>query len=663
MKKTILLLASSLLLANESEMLDFLNDLDTASKISTKTKLNSNKTPGIVSVLHSSELQKLGITDVYSALETVPGIEVSMGIAGAKQINMRGNKSLVTDKLKFMIDGISINSELSGSNHFYLNLPLENVQRIEIIRGPASALYGSFAHIGVVNIITKASTHKKNVLFVRSSSKGSNNLGFTQHINNKEIKIALTGSFQKNQNSREYSSYSLLPSTNVYTSYEDFTSTSLGATIEFYKDISFTSNYLELDMQNYFGYGAWPIVHDPKNLVHTSFINELHYTPKITRDLNLDMKLGYKEYIMAGLSRLHPYSIQQPKPPYPPYDLLGKGNYKEQTIYADFSALYNYANHNFIFGTYLSQTNADGTTYSVNNPAISEETNIAISGGGLQENISRQQYAFYISDLYNISEKWSANIGLRYDNYSDADSAIAPKLALLYANNEEQSYKLMYQRSFRTPSFTELYGTQAPFIGDPNLKSETIDTIELAYRYQKSFDSWFGINFFYSDMRDFIYRDSAFNLKNGEDSISYGSEIEFKTPLFAVSTLQANYSYIHMEDKSHNKAPMIANHLANVMFIYPISNNWNTGTKLRYVGERAREIGDTRECVPAYTTFDQTVSYNYKNLLLQVSVKNLFDTAVIYPAPIGNGTSSGTYENDLPRDGRTFWISAQWKIK
>ena len=109
MKYLALLSFCSLLVAND-DMLNLMEELTKASEISTKTKLNINKTPAVVSVLHASELQKLGFTSLYEALEATPGVEISMGIGGGKQINMRGNKSLVTDKLKFMIDGVSINA-------------------------------------------------------------------------------------------------------------------------------------------------------------------------------------------------------------------------------------------------------------------------------------------------------------------------------------------------------------------------------------------------------------------------------------------------------------------------------------------------------------------------------------------------------------------------
>jgi len=655
MKIITLLLTTTLLFSDET--LGLLEDLNNASQISTKTKLNINQTPAIVSVLHASELQKLGITDVYTALETVPGIEISMGIGGGKQINMRGNKSIVTDKIKFMVDGISINAEVSGANQFYLNMPIENIERIEIIRGPASALYGSFAHIGVINIITKASTQNSSTLFLRGSSERSNNVGFTQHANTETLQLGLSGSFQNNSQSREYQNYSQLPGLK-FNSYEDFSNLALGLNMTLFNDIHFISKYLELSTQNYFGYGTWPIVQDPKKLTHTSFVNEFSYTPRVSKELTLDLKVGHKSYSLIGQARLRPLSLSPI-----PFDLIGDGNYHEKSLYTDLSLNYKIDNHDVILGTYLAYTNADGTTYKTNNYFISEDTNSPLAGGGLQDKMSRTQYALYLSDIYNISSAWSTNIGLRYDYYSDADNALSPKLALLYTQDEKQNYKLMYQRSFRVPSFVELYGTNAPFIGDPNLKSETIDTLEFAYRFQDSFESWFSINFFYSDMQNFITRNASLELANGEASSSYGSELEFKYPIFTATSLQANYSYVHIEDKDGIQTPLISNHLANVMLSYQISSRWHTGSKLRYVGEKKREELDTREALSAYTTFDQTLTYTFKELVLQASVKNIFDADVTFPAPLGNGVTGGTYEDDLMRDGRTLWLSAEWRFR
>ena len=657
MKLLLLILSFTLLLNANEDTLNLLKDLDTASQISTKTRLNSNKTPAVVSVLHADELQKLGITNVYEALETVPGIEISMGLGGGKQINMRGNKSIVTDKLKFMVDGITINSELSGSNHFYLNIPIENIERIEVIRGPASALYGSFAHIGVINIITKGATHKKGNIFFRASSADSKTGGFTQHVNTDDFKVALQASYEKNDKSRSYDNYSLLQGYGPFTSYEDFSSLSLGANIAIKESLFFTTKYLKHSTQNYYGYGVWPIIGEPMQLEHESVVNELSYEPKITESLKANLKLGYKSYSFGGESRLQPLTLMGA-----PYDLIGGGAYKERSYYSDLSLNYTSSMHNVTFGTYLSRIKVNNPVNGTNNPFVSEEVTELFPEGGLKNNIERDQYAFYLSDIITFSNEWMANVGLRYDNYNDSDDAFSPKISLLYMPDEEQSYKLMYQNSFRVPTFVEAYGTNVPFISSGNLESETIDTYEFAYSYQSALDQWLRINFFYSQMRNFIYRDANYIFQNGADSTSYGAEFEFKTPLYTKGLLQANYSYVMHKQNDGNNMPMMANHLANIMFSYQLSSNWHTGTKMRYVSKREREVSDSRDPLKAYVTLDETLSYTYQDVMIQASVKNIFDEKVYYPSPLGN-TTAGTYEDDLLRDGRTYWLSLIWKFE
>ncbi|MEJ2372282.1 MAG: TonB-dependent receptor plug domain-containing protein, partial [Sulfurimonas sp.] len=215
-RKLLLLSYSVLLLANAPDALGLLDDLKDASKIATRSNLNINKTPAVVTVLYSDELKKLGVVNLYEALGYVPGIELSMGDGGAKQIIMRGNKGSLRDKLKLMIDGVSVNNKLSGSNYMYLDLPIDIIEKIEIIRGPASALYGSFAHIGVINVITKSSLYDHTNIFTRVSSEGYKNFGFIGNIVDQNYKLSLNVYVIKNDNSRTYQNYSLLPSTRIF---------------------------------------------------------------------------------------------------------------------------------------------------------------------------------------------------------------------------------------------------------------------------------------------------------------------------------------------------------------------------------------------------------------------------------------------------------------
>jgi len=659
------------------EEVDLLGDLHEASEVSTKTKLNVNKTPSIISVLHSNELQSLGIKSVYEALKTVPGVQLSIGNGGAKKINMRGNTSLLKDKLKVLIDGVSVNCDLTGGGYYlFLDMPIEMVERMEIIRGPAATIYGSQAHVGVINIITKSSTKNKNIYFAQRSSKGKEDIGFTQHLDVGDMKLSLDGYFKENKSATDIGRYEYVNALgnqaiiNQSTSYEDYTNYSIGSQIKFLDDLSFNLRFSKHNTQNYYGYGDWPITHDPRDVTTTSNFGEIRYTPSLNKELSLDLRAGVKEYIFEGDGRLKPLATVLGTP----YDLIGVGFVRQITLYTDSSLKYKYNKHNILLGTYLSEAQQIYTHYYFNNPSVSEDMNIL--NHATEPDTSRYQSAVYFNDIYNLSEKILINLGARFDHYNDAEENLAHKLAFVYNQDEQQTYKLMYQRSFRVPSWLELYGRNIPFQGNKNLKSEIIDTLELGYNFQKKLDQYVNINLFYSKLKHYINNDNAYTFYNDKDIRSFGLELDAKTSLGSSSSLQANYSYVDIGYKDGGDLPFVANHLANVMFIHDLSKNWNVGTYVSYVGKKEHSSGDTRPEVDGYTTFDQAVTYKEKGFSLQLSVKNLFDEEIIEPSQLGNTdsifdattvgfsvTAKGTYIDDYRRDGRTFWISAKWEFE
>jgi outer membrane receptor protein involved in Fe transport len=654
-RKLLLLSYSVLLLANAPDALDLLDDLKDASKIATRSNLNINKTPAVVTVLYSDELKKLGVVNLYEALGYVPGIELSMGDGGAKQIIMRGNKGSLRDKLKLMIDGVSANNKLSGSNYMYLDLPIDIIEKIEIIRGPASALYGSFAHIGVINVITKSSLYDHTNIFTRVSSEGYKNFGFIGNIVDQNYKLSLNGYVIKNDNSRTYQNYSLLPSTRIFQSYEDFINSSAGVHLQLYDNIQFSSRILKNDTQNFYGYGSWPIVGNPKNVQQFSFINELRYTPKLSSNLSLDIRGGYHNYTFKGNSNFIPSSIMGS-----PYDLMVQGYYKEEVYYGDIALKYNDQKQTFLVGTYLSKAREVETNYYKNNTLTPI---INIPDPAIPSGIKQEQYAFYISDIYSFSEKLSVNLALRYDAYSLTDNGYAPKLAFMYNPNEHQSYKLLYQRSFRVPSWLELYGLNEPFVGDTNLKSETIDTLEFVYRYEAALHTYVNLNLYYNRLHDVITKEGTSKYINGQDIDSYGFELDAKHQFNAKTMLQANYSYVHMQYDNNVNVPLIANHIGHITLSHEFSPSFSSGTTLSVISQRKREQTDTRASLHGYTTLDQAFTYTYKKIAIQGTIKNIFDNKVIYPAPLGNETTIGTYKDDLVRDGRSFWLSLSWNFE
>jgi iron complex outermembrane receptor protein len=116
-----------------------------------------SKAASIISVMTEEDIEQMGARTIMDVLGTIPGMEIVQDRSALSQIAVRGFGSETSSGVKILVDGHSLNDPLSGgATWFYDDLPLKNVKRIEIIRGPASAIYGANAFVSVINIITKS---------------------------------------------------------------------------------------------------------------------------------------------------------------------------------------------------------------------------------------------------------------------------------------------------------------------------------------------------------------------------------------------------------------------------------------------------------------------------------------------------------------------------
>lgn len=122
----------------------------------TKNLMESRKAPAINSVITAEEIRNMGARNVFDVLDKIPGFSTSWNqIKGV--VNVRGVQTDHAEKVLLMIDGVRIRDSYTGSPTFLFgeDLMVENIKRIEVVRGPGSALYGASAFVGVINIITK----------------------------------------------------------------------------------------------------------------------------------------------------------------------------------------------------------------------------------------------------------------------------------------------------------------------------------------------------------------------------------------------------------------------------------------------------------------------------------------------------------------------------
>ncbi len=142
------------------DAVDFFDDFYGSEEmvaIATGTKTQIYKAPAVASVFTAEQIKNMGATDIDDVLEAVPGLHISRIANGYNPLyTFRGVHSVYNQQILMLINNIPITNSFTGNrNQIWGGMPVEAIARIEVIRGPGSAIYGADAFAGVINIITK----------------------------------------------------------------------------------------------------------------------------------------------------------------------------------------------------------------------------------------------------------------------------------------------------------------------------------------------------------------------------------------------------------------------------------------------------------------------------------------------------------------------------
>ncbi|MCS7073373.1 MAG: TonB-dependent receptor plug domain-containing protein, partial [Bacteroidia bacterium] len=124
-------------------------------ELASRTEQSVEEAPAVVSVLTREEIERYGARDIADVLRRVPGFEFGIDVGSLIGVGFRGIWAH-EGKMLIMLNGQIINDLAYGNYNFISTLPVSMIERIEILRGPASCLYGGFAEIGALNIITSS---------------------------------------------------------------------------------------------------------------------------------------------------------------------------------------------------------------------------------------------------------------------------------------------------------------------------------------------------------------------------------------------------------------------------------------------------------------------------------------------------------------------------
>lgn len=452
----------------------------------TRTEADVKMVPNTVEVITADDIEKLGATDVYSALRLADNVQIMNTSTGfGHRISMRGMSS---DSTLILINGrrTAIEDTETTQNLLALDrINVHNIERIEIIRGAASAQYGSDALAGVINIITKKSTGKPSVTV--GATTGTTNMSNYYHIDlGRQGKFSSTFdmNFSKDRQWTEHE-VSGLPVKNLQgpkQSYNFSGTYELGENKNLNLDLGYYKDKLSGDWSHKeYNLGAWGGI--------VRLQDAKLETERRDASLSLTGKTKKDDYMVRTFySKLDKFRFL-------PYTALAKeygetNKYSICGIEAKNSHKVN-GDHTLTYGTEYDRYDVDGVNFG--------------KDGDNGKNLNT--YAAYIQDEWLLGDKWEIIPAVRYDHHSEFGSKTTPHIGVTYLANDHNRFKANWGEGYKAPSVSELYMDYTHMgvltLGNPNLRPEESKNWDLSH--EGEWGKTFGkITYFHNDIDNMI---------------------------------------------------------------------------------------------------------------------------------------------------------------
>lgn len=642
------------------------------------------KAPSVASVITGSDIKEIGATNLDEVLQNVPGLHVSRDAIGYNPIyTFRGVYASFNPQVLMLVDGVPQTNLFHGDRSLvWGTFPVESIDRIEIVRGPGSALFGADAFAGTINIITKsASRYKDFAGGIRAGSfatrEGWMSYGGDLFGGSFFVSLELGESDVSDRRIR-YDAQSYLDSI-------DGTNASLAPgkvnLSRDYYDLRTEYNYNKYtvrlshqyrEIQN--GAGVTSVL-DPNSLFSSnrSTVQVIYDDPEFGKDLSLRLEgslFRTTQEVEKDLTLFPPGSTGGIGAGVLPEGLISNPEVYERHHRFQFSSSYTgVAKHNISVGGGYYQGDLYRVKESKNFGFIAEGV-FLLPGSPVQEVSDknylflppsrRENFFFYGQDVWRLANDWELTAGLRYDHYSDFGSTVNPRAALVWSTSRDLTTKFLYGEAFRAPAFAQTRAiNNASVLGNPDLDPETLSSYEVVFDYRPRSNLNLLFNLFYYKWKDIINFVPDANgvtrtAQNAGEQVGQGFEFEASWKVTPAWTLAGNFAYTRAEDKLTGSDA--ANFPARQLYIRSLWNlekGWSVNLQANHIADRRRSENDPRRSVDDYTLVDLTVrkaiSPSVEAALL---VKNLFNEDAREPTPMSDPIPY--IHDDLPLPGRTI---------
>jgi vitamin B12 transporter len=612
------------------------NELKTSNVFvtATRTPISKNNVIADVTSISSEDIERAGSSSLPELLQRQPGIEIS-NLGGPGKVSTIGIRGTSSTHSIILVDGIRLSAATSGFSAIE-HIPLSQIEKIEIVRGPASSLYGQDAIGGVIQIFTKKGVDGfKPYVGIGYGSYNTSNFQSGVRAGNNQTTYSINFS---TINSDGFSAFVPNPAN---------AANSINLDKDGYKNYSLSSSLshkinqdYEIDLQYFLSKG--------KNQFDNRFANG---SPSFHGNYRNEIKLEtYAANIKGQINKIWQSSIKLSQS-IDKYVDLQKNN-KD---------------------TYLDE---DGVTdlYKTTQDQLSWQNNIALQKGSfnfiydflkqkikttdLYEKTQRINHGFMVG--YNLLENnhnFQAN--LRKDFNSAYDDAVTGNLGYAYALNSNWTFASSYGTAFVSPSFNYLYALSSTYAyGNPNLKPEKSKNIEASLRYKDDSGSM-SLTIFQNKIDDLIIYDSAnaiefsrTNTTNINKALIEGLTISGDQFLGHFQIKGSITSQSAKNEDTDLYLPRRAKTFGNINLNYYIGY-WNVGIEESFSDKRFDDKANMVK-LSGYALTNIVADYKINDKLkLNVRLNNVFDKDYSLAA---EGTSGFKYQTP----GRSLFASLRY---
>ncbi len=629
-----------------------------------KFKQKATEAPSSVSVVTADEIKKYGYRTLADILKGLRSFHVSYdrnySYVGSRGFGPTGDYN---GRILVLVDGHRINDNLYDSVLVGTGFPvdIDLVDKVEVIRGPGSSLYGNNALFAVVNVLTKSGDSFKGAeLSGEVASFGTyagRASGGNRFDNGFDFTISATRYSSRGQNLffKEFAD----PSTNTGVAYhcdqdQDYSVLGKASFKGFTLEAAYVDRYKHIPTASYDTIFNQRITKTEDSLGYL----DLSYQNQFDNGINLLSRLYYNSYDYEGYWAY----LSDQGAPYLNRD-FGKGEWWGGEITATKAIM---ERHKVTIGAECQvNKRQDQGNYDVDPYYV-----------WLSDRRKSNRWAVYGQDEISILQNLILNLGIRDDHYSTFGNVVNPRIAVIYSPIKTGSLKLLYGSAFRAPNDYEMFYRGGGNEANPGLRPERVKTYEVVYeQFVHDRLKLTAAGFYYriySHIQQQTGADGGLVFTNSGEVTAKGIEFEAESKWTNGFQGRLSYSYQDTIDGPTGSIPVNSpRNLAKLNIIVPLMTNMVfAGLEAQYVGPRKAPNNFLNKTLAlpdwalAYTSTGGAIIGNItiltqnivKGLEVSLSAYNIFDKK--YADPAGDEH----FENDIPQDGRSYRLKVTYRF-